>query len=87
MVPKHGLVFLCITFWNKVTWVTSTSYEREKKPISCTKQSALGPSGQTLRNLFYVPVYNNNLQMCLHMDVVSKMLMLRTLKYSKAEGT
>lgn len=31
MVPKYGLIFLCITFWNQVRFAASTSHQRGKK--------------------------------------------------------
>lgn len=31
MVPKCGLIFPCITFWNQVGFVASTSHQRGKK--------------------------------------------------------
>lgn len=53
----------------------------------CSKQLFLYPSVQTSRFFLFVLPYNRNLQICLCMHVISKLLMVQALKYSKAEGT
>lgn len=61
---------------------------KREKNIICTKQLFLFTSVQISRIFFFnVSHYNSNLQICFCMDVVSKLLTLQTLKYSKAEGT